>query len=153
MAGNENSGGFQPNAPQNNPMNVSGVGGAGQSGNYTGFAYGQNSALNNSRVAGNAAVASVKAATPSPSGLGLPAVPQLTDPTQMPDQPVTAGANAGPGPGQEALQLSSNMAPDNTQANKTLDSYYPVMNFISSRPSTSAETRQVLSLLMRGRGV
>jgi hypothetical protein len=94
-----------------------------------------------------------RGAAPAMSGLGLPAVPQLTDPTQMPDQPVTAGANAGPGPGQEALQLSSNMAPDNTQANKTLDSYYPVMNFISSRPSTSAETRQVLSLLMRGRGV
>lgn len=152
MAGNENSGGFQPNAPQNNPMNVSGVGGDGQSGNYTGFAYGQNSALNNSRVAGNAAVASVKAATPSTSGLGLPSVPQLTDPTQNPGQDINFGADAGPGPGTEALQIPSNMMPDNTQANKTLDSYYPVMSFISSRPSTSAETRQVLSLLMRGRG-
>ena len=32
MAGNQNSGGLRPTAPQNNPANVSGVGGAGQSG-------------------------------------------------------------------------------------------------------------------------
>ena len=38
----ENRGGMRPTAPQNNPANVSGTGGAGQSGNYTGFAYGQN---------------------------------------------------------------------------------------------------------------
>ena len=155
MAGNQNSGGMRPTAPQNNPANVSGTGGAGQSGQairpYTGMPYGQGQALTQQQA--SAPMAKGNTSAPAMSGLGLPAVPQLTDPTQMPDQPVTAGANAGPGPGQEALQLPSNMAPDNTQANKTLDSYYPVMSFISSRPSTSAETRQVLSLLMRGRGV
>lgn len=154
MAGNQNSGGMRPTAPQNNPANVSGTGGAGQSGQairpYTGMPYGQGQAL----MQQQASAPMAKGTTPAPamSGLGLPAVPQLTDPTQNPGQPVTAGANAGPGPGTEALQIPSNMMPDNTQANKTLDSYYPVMNFISSRPSTSAETRQVLSLLMRGRG-
>ena len=34
-----------------------------------------------------------------------PAVIPLTEPTQRPDEPVTSGANAGPGPGREALML------------------------------------------------
>ena len=152
MAGNQNSGGMRPTAPQNNPANVSGTGGAGQSGQairpYTGMPYGQGQALMQQQQAAPMA----RGAMPTPSGLSLPSVPQLTDPTQNPGQDISFGADAGPGPGTEALQIPSNMMPDNTQANKTLDSYYPVMSFISSRPSTSAETRQVLSLLMRGRG-
>ena len=59
------SGGMRPGAPQNNPANVSGTGGAGQSGNYTGFAYGQNQTVNNQRIEGNQAMASAQAATPS----------------------------------------------------------------------------------------
>lgn len=153
MAGNQNSGGYRPTADQNNPMIVKGSGGNGQSGQaaqrYTGMPYGQGQAL----MQQQAAAPMAKGAMPSPSGLGLLPVPQLTDPTQNPGQDVSFGADAGPGPGTEALQIPSNMAPDNTQANKTLDSYYPVMSFISSRASTSAETRRTLSLLMRGRAV
>ena len=68
MAGNKNSGGYRPNAPQNNPANVSATGGAGQSGNYTGFGYGQNQELNQSRIAGNQAMQSIQANTPKPQG-------------------------------------------------------------------------------------
>lgn len=32
MAGNQNSGGYRPTAPQNNPANISATGGNGQSG-------------------------------------------------------------------------------------------------------------------------
>ena len=155
MAGNQNSGGMRPTAPQNNPANVSGTGGSGQSGQairpYTGMPYGQGQALMQQQAAATMSRPTSSSALP-PSGLGLPAVTQLTDPTELPNQDISFGADAGPGPGTEALQVPSNMAPDNTESNKTLDSYYPVMSFISSRPSTSAETRQVLSLLMRGRG-
>lgn len=35
MAGNKNSGGMRPTAPQNNPVNISATGGNGQSGNGT----------------------------------------------------------------------------------------------------------------------
>jgi hypothetical protein len=152
MAGNQNSGGMRPTADQNNPMIVKGNGGNGQSGQaaqrYTGMPYGQGQAL----MQQQAAAPMAKGTRTSPSALGLPSIPQLTDPTQNSGQDISFGANAGPGPGNEALQIPSNMAPDNTQSNQTLDAYYPVMSFISSRPSTSAETRQVLSLLMRGRG-
>jgi hypothetical protein len=63
----ENRGGMRPTAPQNNPANVSGTGGAGQNGNYTGFAYGENKEINQNRIEGNQAVSSVKASTPTPS--------------------------------------------------------------------------------------
>jgi len=49
--------------------------------------------------------------TPAPSGQqGMPApvgpaVTPLTVPTQRPDEPVTSGADSGPGPGREALRL------------------------------------------------
>jgi hypothetical protein len=153
MAGNQNSGGMRPTAPQNNPMNVKGNGGNGQSGQaaqrYTGMPYGQGQAL----MQQQAAAPMAKGSMSSPSGLGLLPVPQLTDPTQNPGQDISFGADAGPGPGTEALQIPSNIAPDNTQSNQALDAYYPVMSFINSRPSTSPETRKVLSLLMRGRTV
>jgi hypothetical protein len=107
----ENRGGMRPTAPQNNPANVSGTGGAGQSGNYTGFAYGQNQAVNNQRVEGNQAMASAQAATPSaPSspyeGINMPQLGTLFDPTTRPDEPITAGVDFGPGPGSEALSRS-----------------------------------------------
>ena len=65
----DNRGGDRPTAPQNNPMNINPMGGNGQSGmntDYTGFAYGQNKAVNEQRIAGNAAItASEQKQTPA----------------------------------------------------------------------------------------
>ena len=103
----ENRGGMRPTAPQNNPANVSGVGGAGQSGNYTGFAYGQNQAVNQQRVQGNQAVATTKAAMPSPSepyaGMNFPELGTIFDPDTNPMEPMTTGVDFGRGAGSEAL--------------------------------------------------
>ena len=49
MAGVKGRSGGANGGPQYNPANVSATGGAGQSGNYTGFAYGQNQELNQDR--------------------------------------------------------------------------------------------------------
>lgn len=48
-------------------------------------------------------------ASPTSGGGGMPMTPPtpLGDPTMSPDQPVTAGADAGAGPGMEALGLPS----------------------------------------------
>ena len=102
------SGGMRPDAPQNNPANVSGTGGAGQSGNYTGFGYGKNQEVNQQRIQGNQAVASTKAATPSSSGepyagVSMSPLGTFMDPTNNPSEPITAGVDFGPGPGSEAL--------------------------------------------------
>ena len=115
----ENRGGMRPTAPQNNPANVSGTGGAGQNGNYTGFAYSQNKEINQSRIEGNQAVDTVKAATPSVSdatygGVNFPQLGTLMDPTTRREEPITAGVDFGPGPGSEALPqgFQNNTRPD-----------------------------------------
>jgi hypothetical protein len=103
----ENRGG--PNGgPQYNPANVSAVGGAGQSGiadlNYTGLPYGQNQEINQSRVTGNAAIASTQ---PEPIGT-MPTLPQITPitaPSENPDRPITYGMPFGDGAGSEVNPL------------------------------------------------
>jgi hypothetical protein len=114
----ENRGGAN-GGPQYNPANVSGVGGAGQSGNYTGFAYGQNQAVNNQRIEGNQAVATTKAAgIPSSEapygGVNMSPLGSLLDDTTNPAEPITAGVDFGPGPGSEALPqgFMNNTRPD-----------------------------------------
>jgi hypothetical protein len=101
------SGGFRPGASQNNPANVSAVGGAGQSGDYKGFAYGQNQALNQSRVEGNQAVKSIMANAPVTDapygGINMPQLGTLLDDTTNPMEPISAGLDFGSGPGSEAL--------------------------------------------------
>ena len=102
----ENRGGAN-GGPQYNPSNVSGTGGAGQSGNYTGFAYGQNQAVNQQRVQGNQAVATTKAAMPSPSepyaGMNFPELGTIFDPDTNPMEPMSTGVDFGRGAGSEAL--------------------------------------------------
>lgn len=98
----ENRGGFRPTAPQNNPANVSGTGGAGQAGTQparyiSGMAYGE----------GQATMAQQTAApmAGSPATPMMPPVTPLTAPTERPDEPLTAGMDFGAGPGSEALNL------------------------------------------------
>ena len=119
MAGTPgNSGGNRPDAPQNNPANISGVGGDGQSGTQApmympGLGYGeggQNMANQGSAVlAGNpsAAVASQSA----PAAPQLPPVVGLDQPTERPDQVLTYGADSGPGPDSSVLNLPAMATP------------------------------------------
>jgi hypothetical protein len=105
--------------PQYNPANVSGTGGAGQSGNYTGFAYGQNKAINQDRVTGNQAVKSIKASEVSGpkepyAGMNFPELGTLFDPDTNPMEPMSTGINFGRGAGEEALpkNFQNNTRPD-----------------------------------------
>jgi hypothetical protein len=114
----ENRGGAN-GGPQYNPANVSGTGGAGQSGNYTGFAYGQNKAINQDRVTGNQAVKSIKASDVSaPSepygGMNFPELGTLFDPDTNPMEPMTTGVEGFRGAGEEALPkgMQNNTRPD-----------------------------------------
>lgn len=143
-------GGNRPTAPQNNPANVSGTGGAGQSGRYSGFAYGQNKAL--AEQMQGAPMAKGGPSAPAPTG-GAPMGPQMpqatpvTDPTQNPDEHIMHGAPMGPG----ANSIPGLPQPsDNSSFNQTMQTYRPVLEFIASRPETSAETRGILSRLMNG---
>jgi len=107
MAGNQNSGGMRPTAPQNNPANVSATGGAGQSGTQParyipGLPYGQGQATMNQQTSAPMAGSPIPAPM-APMG-GSP-ITALTEPTQRPDEPLTAGMDFGPGPGSEILSL------------------------------------------------
>ena len=112
------SGAIRPGAPQNNPANVSGTGGAGQSGNYTGFAYGQNKEVNMQRQQGNQAVAAVKSETAGPkepyAGMNFPELGTLFDPDTNPMEPMSTGIEFGRGAGEEALpkNFQNNTRPD-----------------------------------------
>lgn len=98
----EKRGGFRPTAPQNNPANVSGTGGAGQAGTQparyiSGMAYGEGQATMQQQTSAPMAGA--------PSMPSMPATTPLFAPTERPNEPVTAGMDFGAGPGSEALNL------------------------------------------------
>lgn len=149
----ENRGGFRPDAPQNNPANVSGTGGAGQSGNYTGFAYGQNQAINNQRIEGNQAMASAQAATPSTpaspyEGINMPQLSTLFDPTTRPDEPITAGVDFGPGPGSDVLPknlMNDTRADENA---KIAAQYLPDLAFAAKSPNAPDSFKRFVNYLI-----
>ena len=148
----ENRGGAN-GGPQYNPANVSGTGGAGQSGRVAqGYAYGMNKQINEQAAGAPLANAGTSSAGSSPmSAMSLmPPATTITAPTELPDQsvmdgaPIGAGTNSIPGLPQPAP------GPDNTQFDAALQAYYPVLSYIASRAETSTETRNVLSALMNG---
>ena len=142
------SGGLRPGAPQNNPANVSGTGGAGQSGAATGFKYGMNKTINDQRDAGTAAIATMAPtgmSTPPPQ---LPPVTPITAKSELPDQSVMDGAPIGDGA--NSIPRLPTGVPDNVQFDKTIKSYAPVLNYVLSLPQTSKETRQILTSLLNG---
>jgi hypothetical protein len=105
MAETENRGGYRPTAAQNNPANINGLGGNGQSGmntDYTGFAYGMNKAINEQRQAAPIKPTDGNARVVPAAAQELPPVIPLDAPTQRPNQVVTA---VGPGGGEEILGL------------------------------------------------
>jgi len=147
----ENRGGAN-GGPQYSPTNVSGTGGAGQSGRAaSGFAYGMNKQINDQ--AAGAPMAKAPRPTPGaqPMNVAPPQTPvtPLTAATMNPDEPVMAGINMGAGPGSEALMLPSNEE-NAAEFNSSIASYYPVLSYIASRPNTSPETRRALAILMNG---
>ena len=113
MAGNQNSGGMRPTAPQNNPANVNLLGGNGQNGQpnpgYTGFPYGQNGQLE-----AQAGAATMAATPPTPrmpkselTGRGLHNLPSMMD-LQPTGRHVSDGVDFGRGAGSDALPNAVN---------------------------------------------
>jgi hypothetical protein len=151
-------GGNRPTAPQNNPMNVNGRGGNGQSGTQaaryvSGLPYGEGQALMATQEAAPLAAAPSIEQSSMPSGLASAAASQpvvgLNEPSARPNEPVTAGAGMGAGPGMEALGPS----PDQTfnkqlQAdNQRLVQYLPSLEQMANDPSASNTFRNFIQYL------
>jgi hypothetical protein len=148
------SGGMRPGAPQNNPANVSGTGGAGQSGNYTGFAYGQNKELNMQRQEGNQAVATTKAAgIPSSEaaygGVNLSPLGTLLDPTNNPSEPITAGVDFGPGPGSEALPNAFKSDARQNENVQIAMTYLPDLSLAAQSPNAPDSYKRFVNYLIQ----
>jgi hypothetical protein len=77
------------------------------------------------------------------AGLGLPEGPGLDQGTQRPDEPVTAGADLGPGPGTAAL----NMTPQSDEDIKRLVQYLPVLEHMANQPGASSAARNLVRQL------
>jgi hypothetical protein len=139
------SGGLRPGAPQNNPANVSGTGGNGQSGDYSGFAYGQNKAINESRVAGNAAVSAINTAAPTaPERPALPEVTPITAPSAMPDQHILEGLSPLGQPNNiPGLPNGQDTSVDAAR----LVSYLPALEHAASMPTSSEAFRNYVRLV------
>lgn len=88
------------------------------------------------------------AATPTPQPIsplqGMqqagPSVVPLTEPTQRPDEPVTAGAALGPGPGPEALRIPMQGMPGGSSGAATVKG-------LAARPDASPQLKQLASQL------
>ena len=150
MAGNENSGGYRPTAPQNN-TGVSATGGAGskdgQPNRYiSGGKYGEGKALMEQQQGAKMS----SGATPTPSGMmgmssGAPLLDLLSaDPN--PSEPITAGVDFGPGPGSEALPtIKSDLRVDENQ--KIIQKYFPMLLRASQLPDTPDSYKRFISYL------
>lgn len=77
---------------------------------------------------------------PAGGGAGMPALTSLSAPSQRPGEPVTAGSPLGPGPGMDALGLSSGMDQDTAR----LLTYLPVLELMANQPGASAAARNMV---------
>jgi hypothetical protein len=115
-----------------------------------GFAYGMNKQINEQAAgAPMAKAATPLAARPMNVAPQLPPVTPITAETERPDELVTSGVDGTPGPGSEALMLPDR-ADSEMEFKRSIEAYYPVLNYIASRPNTSPDTRRVLASLMNG---
>jgi hypothetical protein len=130
----ENRGGMRPTAPQNNPANVSGTGGAGQSGRIAqGFAYGVNKEINDQ--AAGAKLAKTPKPTPMTPRVMSPITP-VTAESMLPNQPVTdmSGLASLPQPAAD---------PDIEQIRIVM----PVLEYWASQPDSSQGTKDYVQYL------
>jgi hypothetical protein len=75
----------------------------------------------------------------APAGVGL------YEPTQRPNEPITAGVDVGAGAGSDSLMMAK--PEDDTNFRATIQSYGPVLSYIASLPNTSPETRRAIRQL------
>ena len=74
------------------------------------------------------------------AGLSLPPGVSFSEGTTRPDEPVTAGAASGPGPGPEALGLPN----QEDQDMQALGAYLPVFEHMANQPGASSGMRQLV---------
>lgn len=117
-------GGYRPTAGQNN-LGVSATGGNGSADgvpniDYTGFAYGQNQAVNQAANSG----LPMGQQSAIPSGMSLPKITPITAPSENPDRPITYGMPFGEGAGPEVNPLPQGIAQEQDPSRQIIRALY-----------------------------
>lgn len=140
----DNRGGMRPNAPQNNPANVSATGGNGQSGTQAPKYIPGMRAMGSSGVETMAQQSGAPMAGSSPQPQGLSELSPLTAETQFPDQPITDGAPIGEGANSVPnLPMGVSEDPDIQSARDHL----PILEWWASQPGATQSTKDYASYL------
>lgn len=152
-------GGMRPTAPQNDPMKVNGRGGNGQSGTQaakyvSGLPYGEGQELMNiQESAPLAAAPNIEQASAPNMGFASAAASQpiigLNEKSYRPNEPVTAGAALGAGPGMEALgpSMAESFNKQLQADNQRLTQYLPSLEQMANDPSASNTFRNFIQYL------
>ena len=148
MAGVKGRSGGANGGPQYSPTNVSATGGNGQSGTqaakyYSGMSYGQGKAtMQQQQSAPMAGTPTAPLMNPIDS---FPQATPFSEPSTMPDTPVTDGAAMGAGAGPEALMLPKEQ--DNDVEKQRLLSYLPALEAAAQSPNSSQAFRNYVRIL------
>jgi hypothetical protein len=109
--------------------------------------WGTNEAFNED-VVGQAPMAAAESmSAPSAPALDLSSVPGLFDPTQKPDEPITAGFDFGEGDGPESLEYYNTMQQQNDADLQALRQLMPVLKIAADKSGSSYATRLLLKKL------
>ena len=140
----DNRGGMRPNAPQNNPANVSATGGNGQSGTQAPKYIPGMRAMGSSGVETMAQQQGAAMAGPSSQPQGLSELSPLTAETEFRDQAITDGAPIGDGANSVAnLPMGESEDPDMNEIIRQL----PILEFWASQPGCSQGSKDYVSYL------
>jgi hypothetical protein len=74
----------------------------------------------------------------SPLGMEMPKVTGLGEPTQRPDEPVTAGAPSGPGGGLDSIGLGGTPQEQNKMDAQAIAQYMPALTRAANTPGVPA---------------
>jgi len=109
--------------------------------------YGEGKAFREMQQGAPVAQSSNMAGPPSGEGIDLSGVVGLGEPSQSPGEPVTAGADAGEGPGADALNLP---ADDGTREDliRRYGQWMPVLIRIADEPTSSQTLRDQVRYLL-----
>jgi hypothetical protein len=140
----DNRGGMRPNAPQNNPANVSATGGNGKSGTQAPKYIPGMKAMGSTGTETMAQQQAAAMAGPSSQPQGLSELSPLTAETEFRDQPITDGAPIGDGANSVAnLPMGVSEDPDIQSAAQHL----PIIEWYASQPGSTLATREYASYL------
>jgi len=141
----DNRGGMRPNAPQNNPANVSANGGNGQSGTQAPRYIPGMKAMGSTGVSTMAQQQGAPmSGGSSPQPQGLSELSPLTAETEFRDQSITDGAPIGDGANSiPNLPIVQSDDPDFQSAAQHL----PIIEWYASQPGSTLATREYASYL------